>query len=154
MTGAVHIRRAREADAPALAALSGQLGYPATEAQIVGRLGALASDPSREVLVAERGGRIVGWLEWSARSTLESGATAEISGLVVAEDCRAGGIGSALVERAAAAALERGFARLRVRTNETRTRTHGFYERLGFALVKRQRVYDRALAPDPGVRGA
>lgn len=145
MSGAVRIRAACESDAGALAALSGELGYPVEPGAMLDRLRELARDPSRELLVADIGGRAVGWLEWIERTTLESGRTAEISGLVVAAARRGGGVGGALLERAAASARSRGFARLRVRTNETRTRTHAFYASRGFALVKSQRVYERRL---------
>ena len=42
----VVIRRAESSDAPSLAALSGQLGYPATVQQMASRLEAVLPDPS------------------------------------------------------------------------------------------------------------
>jgi len=154
VTGAPVIRAPREADAAALAALCGELGYPTAGEHALDRLLALVRDESRELLVAEVDGLVVAWLEWAVRPTLESGPRAEITGLVVAGPHRGRGVGGAMVRHASARALARGFATLRVRTNETRSRTSRFYESLGFTLAKTQRVYDLTLAPDPGTREA
>ena len=151
------VRPAVGADAPALAALSGELGYPVEARPMAARVAEAALDPTRRVLVAELGGRVVGWLEWAERATLESGRTAEITGLVVGAPWRSAGVGRCLVEHAAREACGRGFTALRVRTNEVRTRTHGFYEKQGFRLAKSQRVYaldlDMDLGPGPGAGG-
>lgn len=138
----VTIRAAQESDAVALADLCGQLGYPTDAAAMITRLREASDDRNRAVIVAEVHGRAVGCMELAVQSAFENGTWPEILGLVVDASCRSGGIGAALVTFAKRWSQERGFKRLRVRTNEIRTRTHAFYEREGFTKTKSQRVYD------------
>lgn len=138
------IRSATPADAAALAALSGQLGYPSTPSQIAARLAALA-EAGDAVRVAEVDGQAAGWIHAGGRRLLESEPYAEIAGLVVDEAHRGQGIGHRLVEAALDWARERGFAEIRVRSNTVRTEAHRFYEGLGFRRIKTQVNFTRTL---------
>lgn len=140
-------RMARAGDAGAMAALAGELGYPSTEAEVVERLRRLEEHPDvHAVYVVESPpGRIAAWLHVYASYQIESDPFAEIGGLVVGERDRGARIGEALVRRAEAWARERGFARLRVRSNVVRERAHRFYERIGFERIKNQSVFERRL---------
>jgi GNAT superfamily N-acetyltransferase len=140
----LHIREASPSDSLALSTLSTQLGYPVTPELMHTRL-THAPDSNRALFVAEQGNQVLAALEIAIMFAWESGDWAEIRGLVVLDTARSQGIGAALVEHAKQWTRERGHAKLRVRTNETRTRTHQFYERLGFTKTKSQRVYDIAL---------
>jgi GNAT superfamily N-acetyltransferase len=140
-----HIRRARRDDAAAIARLCTQLGYAATARDIAPRIAAACGDDRRVVVATGEDGRVLGLMQVSIHHAIESGSWAEIDALVVDETHRSGGIGRSLVEHAGAWAVERGMARLRVRTNEKRNRAHAFYERLGFTLAKLQRIYDLPL---------
>lgn len=135
------LRPAEEADADRIAALSIQLGYPATPEVIRERLRLLARPGEPPVLVAAVGGEVVGWVHVGRTFSLEAGAQAILRGLVVDEACRGRGIGAALVAAAEAWVRAQGLAVLRVRTNTTRTDTHRFYTNLGFQEVKRQVVF-------------
>lgn len=140
------IRNARNYDAPALAELCGQLGYPATRQQIVARLAAIEADAVGRVLVAEDAeGRVVGWLHVAQQAHLVDDEVAEILGLVVAESTRGSGVGGGLLRAAEAWARERGVAQLRVRSRVERERAHGFYERAGYRRSKSQHVFAKAL---------
>lgn len=140
----VNIRAAAKSDAVALATLSTQLGYPVSAEVMRERLGH-KPDPDRALFVAESGDGVVGCLEVAVMFAWETGEWAEIRGLVVLDSARSQGIGARLVDHAKAWACARGHTKLRVRTNEVRTRTHAFYERLGFIKTKSQRVYDISL---------
>ena len=136
------IRPAALADAADLAALSGQLGYPSTPAQIAARLAALAG-AADAVQVAEVDGRVAGWIHVCSHRPLESEPSAEIAGLVVDESRRGRGIGRLLVEAALAWARRQGYAGIRVRSNVVRADAHRFYEGLGFQRVKTQVTFTR-----------
>jgi GNAT superfamily N-acetyltransferase len=141
------IRAARNYDAPVLAELGTELGYPATRQQIVSRLAAIEAMPANAVLVAEGAeGRVVGWLHVAQAATLTGDAEADILGLVVAEAARGAGIGADLLRAAEAWARAHGHARVRVRSRVERERAHRFYERAGFARVKTQAVFAKMLA--------
>ncbi len=142
----MRLRAARAGDAPEIATLSGQLGYPATPSQIEARLAGILSDPAHVVLVAvDAEDRAVGWLHAVIRPSLESDPFVQIAGLVVASDRRAGGIGSALVERAEAWAREAGIGLIRVRTNVVRDRAHRFYARAGYERLKTSHLFVKRL---------
>jgi len=141
----MNVREATLSDAAALAALSTQLGYPSTPDQTAERLRLLRERPANAVLVAEEGGVLVGWLHVCAMLFLESPPFAEVAGLVVDEAHRGKGVGKLLLEAAARWAMERGYDKLRVRSNVVREDAHRFYEREGFRRVKTQVVLDRGL---------
>jgi GNAT superfamily N-acetyltransferase len=141
----VAIRPATNADASAIAALSTQLGYPSTEEAIVVRMGVLEARGTTAVLVAAIAGSVVGWIAVREDLSLESGAFAEIAGLVVDEASRGRRVGESLVAAAENWARERGQTRMRVRSNVIRERAHAFYRRLGYAETKRQTVFDKAI---------
>jgi predicted N-acetyltransferase YhbS len=135
------LRPATPADAPELAELSGQLGYPSTSAQIVARLERLGD--ADWVRVAESDGRVVAWIHVRGTTSLESEPWAEIVGLVVDEAVRGQKIGQELVEAACLWARERGYGEVKVRSNAVRAAAHRFYERQGFRTVKTQAVFSR-----------
>jgi GNAT superfamily N-acetyltransferase len=142
----VILREAIPSDSAALAALSTQLGYPAEPGEAEERLRGLgAADAANTVLVAEEEGVVKGWIHVCEVRFFQSPPFAEIGGLVVDEASRRRGTGKLLVEAAVRWAAERGFAKLRVRSNVVREATHRFYEREGFRRVKTQAVFDRDL---------
>ena len=134
------IRRAADADAPAIATLSGQLGYPTTADAVRARLVTALDRADNEILVALDGDAVVGWIHVYGVHTLESDAHAEIAGLIVDDRQRSRGIGEALVRAAEQWAAGAGYRDARVRSNVIRERAHGFYVRLGYREVKRQSV--------------
>ncbi|WP_232054579.1 GNAT family N-acetyltransferase [Thiomonas sp. Sup16B3] len=136
------IRKAELGDAEALAALSGQLGYPATAALMRERLALILPSADHAVFVAEVQGRVVAWTHVLKVLHLESGLCAEIAGLVVDEAHRSEGLGAELVRRAIDWTRSQGLAVLQVRSRAERLRTHQFYLRLGFAQTKVQHLFE------------
>jgi len=139
------VREARPEDAPELARLSTQLGYPMSDADAARQLELLAGHPDHVLLVAADSDRLAGWLQVSLPRIFESPVTAEIAGLVVDETRRGAGIGASLVAAAAQWARARGCRGLRVRTNVIRERALRFYEREGFGRLKQQHVLEKPL---------
>jgi GNAT superfamily N-acetyltransferase len=139
------VRAARPEDAPELARLSTQLGYPMTASDAERQLASIAGHPDHALLVAASPDALAGWMQVSLTRIFESPVTAEIAGLVVDEARRGSGIGASLVAAAADWARARGCRALRVRTNVIRERALRFYEREGFGRVKQQNVLERPL---------
>ncbi len=139
------IRAAGTIDAPAIARLSGELGYPAIAEDMEVRLSRLLLASDDAVLLAELSNDIVGWIHVCVVHSLESEMFAEIRGLVVDEKHRGSGVGSALIKEAEKWGVARSCRRIRVRTNTTRVRTHEFYEKLGYKISKTQKVFDKSL---------
>lgn len=140
----MQIRTAGEADAEALAALSGELGYPSTVQQVRTRF-ILLDDPERTILVALAGGAVAGFIDVHVQRVVESEPYAEVGGLVVGASHRGTGIGTALLDAAAAWARVRGLERLWIRANLARVGPHEFYDAVGCRTVKDQRVYEYPL---------
>jgi len=95
------------------------------------------------VLAAE--GRVVGWTHVVPCLQLEDAPYAELAGLVVDESARGIGVGKVLLAAVEAWACTHGFEAMRVRSNVVRERAHRFYEREGYARVKAQAVFRKAL---------
>ena len=139
------IRPAVAADAPRLAALSTELGYPMTPQEAAERFAELSRHADHTLLVADEGGRAVGWIQVSLTRVFEAPASAEIAGLVVDAAERGRRIGASLVAAAEAWAAARGCGALRVRCNVVRDRAHAFYRRERFREIKQQKVFERRI---------
>ena len=142
----LRIRRARASDAPQLAALTGQLGYPATAAQIRKRLQGIKPDSQHAVFVAEYAkDGVIGWVHVSRQPLLEVEIRAEVNGLVVAEGQRSLGAGAQLLAAAEDWARKHGCKNMSVRSNVIRERAHKFYERNGYEHYKTQKSFRKPL---------
>jgi GNAT superfamily N-acetyltransferase len=144
--GQLKIRWARRGDAPRIAELSGQLGYPATAAQIAQRLRGLKPATQHAVFVADLpGSGVTGWLHVSVAHLVDSELRAEVNGLVVGEGQRSLGAGARLLEAAEEWARKRGCKSMSVRSNVIRERAHKFYERQGYEHYKSQKAFRKTL---------
>ena len=140
------IRHATLDDAPRLAELAAQWGYPADAAALRGPLARLLGRLDQSVLVTtDNSGTIVGWIHVGEQDLLESGRRAEILGLVVDANARGQGVGRALVAEAERWAAARGLREMSVRSNVVRAEAHPFYEAVGYRRIKTQHVYKKKL---------
>jgi GNAT superfamily N-acetyltransferase len=142
----VVVRKARTSDAPRLAELSGQLGYPATAADITKRLRKLKAASPNALFVAESpGAGVVGWAHVSVTHLLEAGTRAELNGLIVADGQRSRGAGARLLEAVEDWARKRACPSMSVRSNVLRERAHNFYLRSGYEHYKTQKAFRKSL---------
>jgi GNAT superfamily N-acetyltransferase len=140
------IRRATREDAGAVAALSGQLGYPVSADAIAARLERLLGRDDQLVLAAiAEDGELAGWIHAAEQDLVESERRCEILGLVVDGARRRGGIGRRLVAEAERWAASRGLRQMSVRSNVAREESHPFYEAQGYGRVKTQQVYRKTI---------
>jgi len=143
---APQIRQAQMDDAPQIATLATQLGYPSSPEEISARLRSILSDPAHVVYVADvPGSGARGFAHVHAGIALESGPRAELLGLVTDAALRSRGLGALLVAEAERWARARGFDSLCVRCNVVRAHAHRFYERLGFQCSKTQKYFRKSL---------
>jgi len=140
------IRPAKSSDALRLAELSGQLGYPATEAEIRRRLRGIHPLSQHAVFVVESATKeVIGWIHVSCQPMLEVEIRGEINGLIVAEGQRSFGAGAELLAAAEDWARRRGCKGMSVRCNVIRERAHKFYERNGYEHYKTQKSFRKPL---------
>jgi GNAT superfamily N-acetyltransferase len=142
----ISIRMAVAGDLAALAALSGQLGYPVTPAALAPRLQAVLSKPDHRLLVAELAGQVVGWVHGNLRYLLEEESHVFIGGLIVADGQRSHGVGAQLMAAIEEWGRQQGAAEVHVYSNVIRERAHRFYERIGYVQFKTSKVLKKALS--------
>lgn len=136
------IRQATPQDAPALGRLLTQLGYPTEAHEIPGRLEKLYARPGTIALVAVIGGEPVGCVTLHLFSALHTNEpVAWLTAVVVDENVRGQGVGSALIKRAEEWAKERGALRISLTSALRRKEAHEFYkardyEHTGVRLTK------------------
>ena len=127
------IRHAAPEDATSLARLLSQLGYPTEAAAIPERLTRLRSRPGTAVLVAELAGRAVGVVTVHLFDTMHTNEPAAwLTAVVVDEDVRGEGVGSALVKRAEQWAMEHGAHTVSLTSALRRKEAHEFYMNRGY----------------------
>src|SRR5271156_2905109 len=142
----VTVRRARMGDAPRIAKLCGELGYPSTAAKVARRLRAMKPASHHAVFVAATNADgVVGWLHISISHVLESDTRAELNGLIVSESQRSLGAGAQLLAFAEAWAKQRKCKEVNLRSNVIRERAHRFYLREGYEHYKKQKAFRKAI---------
>jgi ribosomal protein S18 acetylase RimI-like enzyme len=128
----VQIRDASADDAPALADLLAELGFPAPAEAVATRLNALLN-AGEVVLVATRGEELLGLLTVHVTPVLHRPTSVgRLTALVVTDHARGQGVGRALVESAERLLARRGCGLVEVTSNRRLTDAHAFYERLGY----------------------
>jgi GNAT superfamily N-acetyltransferase len=129
-----------------LAALAEQLGYPVGTDELAERLAAVAANDHAQVMVAaDADDRPIGWIHVEVKRTLVAPLSAQVTGLVVDDAARSGGIGRELLRSAETWAAARGCGRMLVGTRVTRERAHRFYQREGYAVQKTSYFFEKEL---------
>jgi ribosomal protein S18 acetylase RimI-like enzyme len=139
----IDIRRASEADIPAIVALLADDTIGATRESTDDltpyrrAFAAIAADAGEHLVVAVRDGEVIGTLQLSTlRGLSRKGALrAQIEGVRIAATARGAGVGETLIRWAVGEARARGCVLVQLTSDKTRTGAHRFYERLGFTAT-------------------
>jgi GNAT superfamily N-acetyltransferase len=142
---ALTLRPARLTDAPALANLATQLGYPSSPGQVEERMTTVLDDPKHLILAAVSGGAVVGWAHAYVCCLVESDTFAELGGLVVGESHRGKGVGAKLLEKVEEWARQKGCSAVSARSNVIRHEAHKFYAGRGYDQIKTQHAFRKGL---------
>jgi GNAT superfamily N-acetyltransferase len=126
------VRDAVIADAPALASLVTQLGYPTTAEAMESRLQRMLSLPHHRVMVAESSSGVVGLAGACVDHGVEIDTYARITALVVDEKWRGSGVGKLLMMEAERWCRDRGARRVTLVSGHHRPQSHKFYKTLGY----------------------
>lgn len=143
MDFAIKIRAAATDDFESLSGLAFQLGYPCEAEAVRKRVESILKKTDETILVAERQGKVVGWISLQVVERFYLDPFVDISGFVVDKDHRNQGIGKELIRAAEDWVKGKGYKLLRLKTNVTRKDAHRFYENNGFRKTKEQFTYTK-----------
>jgi GNAT superfamily N-acetyltransferase len=142
----ITIRNVALKDSESITELSNQLGYQSENRIIQERLTDIMNRDENYILVALTNEKIVGWIHGFYCRRIESEPFIEIGGLVVDEHYRKNGIATMLIEKIIDCSFPAPCNNVRVRCNVVRKDSHVFYEKIGFKLMKEQKVYNKELS--------
>ena len=146
LESSIIIRKVRATDAPRLAELSTQLGYPVDTREMASRLKLVLREKKAACFVAEeKSVGVIGWIHVSTMPLVEVPPRAEVNGLVVDEKIRSQGAGWALLQAAEDWARKHRCKHMSVRSNVIRGRAHTFYERHNYEHHKTQKAFRKPL---------
>jgi N-acetylglutamate synthase-like GNAT family acetyltransferase len=139
--GPIKTRPARPADAAHIADLSKQLGYPVSTREMESRIRTVTRRKIHKIFVAERDGRVTGWVEVFRPLSVLNWGKGEVGALVVESRNRRSGIGRCLIQTARTWAEDQGCKFVYLRSNIKRKDAHKFYRSTGFTVYKTQFVF-------------
>ena len=138
------IRPMSEADAEAVAQLSGELGYPSDAEAVRQRIRSV--DPADLLIVAVGEADVpIGFIQGRMTRTVEAEPRVHIVGLVVASKARRAGVGRRLIAEVERWAATTDAEMVVVKSNTARGEAHEFYPGVGYQKLKTQAVYVKRL---------
>lgn len=133
LTDELVTRESQLSDHYSIAMLMHQLGYEATPALILEKLQSLIHSPADKMFVATMHDKVVGSISLHALPLFHAaGNLGRITSMVVDENHRGAGIGSALIAAAERWFKTVGCVKLEVTSGDHRPDAHRFYARNGF----------------------
>lgn len=139
------ISRLDSGDLSDLMELASQLGYPNQAGDLSERLNFLNSLNNHLIIKISENKKTMGWIHLEKVYDLIEETKVEIKAIVVNENYRSRGYGKYLIAHAKKWAREEGISTIYLNCNIVRERTHEFYKREGFALVKTSLFFELEL---------
>lgn len=132
-------------DLAAVTRLAEQLGYPNKLEDIELRFRSIQGSPDYALFVAKNTfGKVIGYIQINREiHTLVASPRAEVAALVVDQNERSKGIGTALLKHAEGWAKNENLGLIRVRSNVKRTDAHRFYQRNGYEIPKSWHLFTK-----------
>ena len=134
-------RDATKGDIEQLHSLMLDLGYKVNKTDLLDRI-ELIRNKGDKLIVADKGGVIVGVVQALIDIRLAEGKNGEIVSLVVSSASQGNGVGKKLLTLAKEFLLDSQCNSIRVRANSVRKNAHEFYKALGFIEKKTQKIFE------------
>ena len=134
------IREAEMKDASSLANLLGQLGYPTSESSSQDKIKIYSGD-GYKMLMGESDNKVIGFisLHWYI-SPHQPGYIGRITAFCMDETVRSQGLGTLLLQAAEQFFKEIDCCKIELTSNLKRSRTHHYYDKLGYEQVSKHYV--------------
>jgi predicted N-acetyltransferase YhbS len=137
------IRQVKPEDYRDICTLSTELGYTYPVEKTEQRIRFILENTTDIILIAEAGGKAVGYIHASPYELMYHDPIMNILGFVVTEEKRGSGIGHLLITEIERLAKERGFTGFRLTSGDDRTGAHRFYEKHGYTTKKTSKKYTK-----------
>lgn len=135
-SGKIIVRRARVADAKAVARLLGELGYPLNQGSTRTKIRNLMSKNNDRVFVAAERQMVAGFASCHVMPLFhQKGYLCRVTALCVLAERRTAGIGRQLMQAVEKFARSRGCVKIEVTSGKHRRGAHEFYRRIGYVPV-------------------
>lgn len=142
----ITIRSITESDYERVGAISAQLGYPATAAEVTERFANIRNRTDHFVRVASNAeGMVIGWVHAHFMDRLQVARYADVAALVVDQAARRQGAARALMQSVEDWARSHNLPRIRLRSGQQRTDAHAFYESVGYRHVTTPKAFEKTL---------
>lgn len=138
------IRSVSPGDYREICSLSAELGYSYPAEKIEQRIRFILENTEDIILVADAGGKAVGYIHASPYYLMYHDPIMNILGFVVTEEKRGAGIGHLLITEVERLGKERGFTGFRLTSGDYRTGAHRFYEKHGYTTNKTSKKYTKS----------
>lgn len=137
----------KEQDLESMLKLANELGYPTTLNCLQDRFKSVKENSNSAMFVARSTSeKIVGFIQVTEEPcSLLGGIRANIAALIVDEEFRGKGIGSALLKRAEEWSKTTNLSLIRVRSNVIREDAHQFYTKCGYENPKSWKLFTKKL---------
>jgi GNAT superfamily N-acetyltransferase len=132
----VTVRRVVPEDFEDICLLSNELGYSYPAEKMRERIQYILDHTKDIILVAESGGKAVGYIHGSPYELMYHDSIMNILGFVVEEERRGAGIGHRLISELEKMAKGCGFTGMRLTSGSYRIDAHRFYEKHGYMSNK------------------
>ena len=142
---AVTVRPVTRDDLGVCTVLIGQLGYNVDQTEIVQRFAVVEQSAGHQVFVLDAEGRVVGLVHGFLRPALEKSVEVVVQSLVIAREDRGRGFGQMLMDAIEGGARSWGVMSVVLASQNTRTASHAFYERLDYRRMATSHVFRKTL---------
>ena len=139
------IRAMALTDISAARILLSQLGYEMNTSEVERRYNAIRERGDHAVFVAEKDGRVIGFLHLYERPAFDKPPAVIVQAIVVDQSLRGTGIGKTIMSMAERWALERGFSSIALTSNISRSGAHWFYNSLGYKIEATSHLFRKQL---------
>jgi len=145
MSVPITVRPMTKADLGAAEALCETLDYAPSPDDLRSHYESMADSSEHSLMIAELGGRVVGFVHVFIKRMLEDAPQAQVQAIATLPDVQGQGVGSRLLAAAEDWARARGIGAVTIYCAEYRDDTHDFYAARGYDLTVRSSRFQKRL---------